>query len=130
MEINITIISTVKDKYILICIAYRIIVWSCHKRLTKLSVNVLGRKGAFTIRGGAIKGSKSVRLGFETYNSGYPQSNFSTELINVSEYQKKIDIAFHVEFSKLTAFGIFEVEKLYCCFIVRVSSRTVSLTNR
>lgn len=93
-------------------------------------MNVLGRKGAFTIRGGAIKGSKSVRLGFETYNSGYPQSNFSTELINVSEYQKKIDIAFHVEFSKLTAFGIFEVEKLYCCFIVCVSSRTVSLTNR
>lgn len=60
-------------------------------------MNVLGRKGVFIIRGGAIKGGKSVRLVFETYNRGYPQSNYSTELINVSEYQKKIDIALNFQ---------------------------------
>lgn len=92
-------------------------------------MNVLGRKGAFIIRSGAIKRGKSVRLVFETYNRCYPQSNYSTELINVSEYQKKIDIAFYVEFSKLTPFGIFEAEKL-SCFMVHVSSRAISLNDR
>lgn len=55
-------------------------------------------KEAFILESTVIKGDKSIELGFECYNGGYPQSNISSELINFSECQKKIDAAFQVEF--------------------------------
>lgn len=65
-------------------------------------MNMLGRKSsegeeeAFILEGTFIKGDKLAELGFEPYSGGYPQSKYSSELINLGEYQK-IDAAFLVE---------------------------------
>lgn len=74
-------------------------------------MNILGKKAleggkeAFILEGTVIKREKSVEPGFEPCNGGYPQSNYSSELINLGECQKKIDAAFHVEFWKLMLLG-------------------------
>lgn len=67
-------------------------------------MNILRRKASeegkevFILKDGAIKGDKPVRLGFGPYIGGYSQSIYSSELLNVSEYQNKIDAAFYVQF--------------------------------
>lgn len=67
-------------------------------------MNILGRKAleggkeAFILEGAVIKVDKSLEHGFEPYNDGYPQSNYNSELINLSECQRKIHAVFCVEF--------------------------------
>lgn len=55
-------------------------------------------KEAYILEGAVIEADESLELGFEPYSGGYPHSNYSSELINLGECQKKINTAFHVEF--------------------------------